>query len=132
MEHIGPDHCAIRRDYGTEIMPDHSRHGAVAKRRDQAQRVPDKVREAKRVKVPIVRIIPPGSAPVATLIGSDHVISRGCKWKHDFAPAVREFRKAMEKQDAGPTLCLKPGLQNMHRETVDVVDNARTDAGRQW
>jgi hypothetical protein len=38
----------------------------------------------------------------------------------------------MEKQDAGPILCLKPGLQKMYRETVDVADNARTDAGRQW
>jgi hypothetical protein len=37
----------------------------------------------------------------------------------------------MEKQDAGAILCLKPGLQNMHREAVDVVDNARTDAGQQ-
>jgi hypothetical protein len=129
MEHIGPDQCAIRRDYGTEIMPDYSGHGAVAERRDQAQHIPDKVGEAKRVKVTIVRIIPASSAPVATLIGSDHVISRGCKWKHDFTPAEREFRKAMEKQDAGAILCLKPRLQNMHRETVDVVDNARTDAG---
>src|SRR5215472_5945034 len=34
-EHIGPDDCAIGRDRRTEVMPDHSGHGAVAKRRDQ-------------------------------------------------------------------------------------------------
>jgi hypothetical protein len=31
-EHIGPDDCAIGRYRRTEVMPDHSGHGAVAKR----------------------------------------------------------------------------------------------------
>ena len=37
----------------------------------------------------------------------------------------------MEKQDAGPSLRLESRLQHMDRETVDVIDNAGTDAGRQ-
>ena len=37
----------------------------------------------------------------------------------------------MEKQDAGPSLRLESCLQHMDRETVDVIDNAGTDAGRQ-
>ena len=37
----------------------------------------------------------------------------------------------MEEQDAGPSLRLESCLQHMDRETVDVIDNAGTDAGRQ-
>jgi hypothetical protein len=88
------------------------------------------VRKAKRINVTVIRIIPPGSTSEGPQIGGDHIISCCGKWKHDFPPAEGEFRKTMEKQDAGPTLCLEPGLQNMHRETIDVVDNAGTDSSR--
>jgi hypothetical protein len=44
---------------------------------------------------------------------------------------VGEFREAVQKQNAGGPLFLEPGLKHMHRETVDVVDDPGTDAGRQ-
>src|SRR3984957_18823795 len=69
-EHVGPDDCAIGRYRRTEVMPDHSGHGAVAKRRDQTQRVPDKVRQANLIKVAVIRVIPPHSASIAALIGA--------------------------------------------------------------
>jgi hypothetical protein len=59
------------------------------------------------------------------------MISRGRKGKHDFPPAVCEFRKTVEKQDARPSLRLESCLQNMDRETVDVFDHTGTDAGWQ-
>jgi hypothetical protein len=37
----------------------------------------------------------------------------------------------MEKQDAGPSLRLESCFQHMDRETVDVINNAVTDAGWQ-
>jgi hypothetical protein len=37
----------------------------------------------------------------------------------------------MEEQDAGPSLRLESCLQHMDRETIDVIDHTRTDAGWQ-
>ena len=37
----------------------------------------------------------------------------------------------MEKQDEGPPDGLEARLEHMDRETVDVIDDARTDAGWQ-
>src|SRR5262245_28962347 len=81
-------------------MSDHRRHRAVAQRRDQAQRVPDKIRKAKRIEVAGVRIVPSRGASVATLIGGYYVISRCRQRQHHFAPTVGEFRESMQKQDA--------------------------------
>jgi hypothetical protein len=105
-------------------MPDHSGHGTIAERRDHTQRVPDKVGQTKGSKVAVVRVIPSRRASVATLIGGDHMISRCRKREHDFPPAVCQLRKAMEKQDAAPSLRLESCLQHMDRETVDVIDHA--------
>src|SRR3984885_7164551 len=87
-EHVGADERAIGRDRRPEVMPDHSGYGTIAKRRDQTQRVPDKVGEAKGIKVAVIRVVPPDGTSVATLIGSDHVISRCRKREHDFPPRV--------------------------------------------
>src|SRR4029077_13087100 len=103
-------------------------YGTIAKRRDQTQRVPDKVRQAKGIQVAVIRVIPSRRAPVAALIRGDHVISRRREWEHDFPPRVCEFRKAMEKQNEGPTLGLESCLERMDRETVDASDNAGSTA----
>src|SRR6202035_1323272 len=110
-------------------MPDHSGYGTIAKRRHQTQRVPDKVRQAKRIKVAVVCAIPSRRAPVAALIRGDHVISRRGKGTHDLPPGIGEFRKTMEKQDEGPPVGLESCLEHMDREAVDVLDNAGADAG---
>ena len=36
----------------------------------------------------------------------------------------------MQKENAGASLCFEPGLKQMHREAIDVVDGARTDRER--
>src|ERR1700730_7436135 len=107
-------------------MPNHRRYGAIAKRRDQPQCVPSKIRNAKRIKIAVVRTVPSRGASVATLIRGDDVISGCSQWQHYFAPTVGEFREAMQKQDARAPFCFEPGLKHMHRETFDVVDHART------
>src|ERR1700722_10010975 len=109
-------------------MSDPGGHGTIAKRRAQTQRVPDKVRQAKGRKVSVVRAIPSRRAPVAALIGGDHVIARRRERAHDFPPAVSEFRKSMEQQDEGPPLHLESRLKYVDRETVDVMDSAGADA----
>src|ERR1700733_1528027 len=87
-EYVRADQRAISRYRRPEVMPDHSGYGTIAKGRDQTQRVPDKVGEAKGIKVAVIRVVPPDGTSVATLIGSDHVISRCREREHDFPPRV--------------------------------------------
>jgi hypothetical protein len=49
--------------------------------------------------------------------------------RHHLAPAEGKFGKAVQQQHAGPAFCLKAGFQHMHAQAVDVVDEARADAG---
>ena len=51
--------------------------------------------------------------------------------QHDLAPAVGQLRESVEQKNTGVACGLKPGLQHMHREAIDVGDHARTNAGRQ-
>jgi hypothetical protein len=130
-EHIRADERAIGRDRRAEVMPDDSGHGTIAERRDQTQRVPDEVGQAKGSKVAVVSVIPSRRAPVAALIRGDDVISRRRKRAHDSPPRVCEFRKAMEKRDEGPPVGLESSLEHVDRESVNVVDHAGADAGWQ-
>ena len=51
--------------------------------------------------------------------------------QHHFAPAVGEFRKAVQQQHARPIGGLEAGLEQVHPEAVDVVDEVRAYARRQ-
>ena len=101
--------------------------GAIAERRDQAERVAHQVEHAERAEVAVVVAVPAGGAAVAALVRRDHVIAGRRQRQHHLAPAVGELREAVQQQQAGPAR-LEAGLQHVHREAVDVVDEARADA----
>ncbi len=110
-------------------MPRDARHRFVAERIDEPGRVADHVEDAERIAVGVVGAIPAGGAPIAALIGRDHVIARGRKRQHHLAPAIGELGKAVQQQQARPARRLEARLQHMHHEAVVVVDHAGTDAG---
>ena len=130
-EHIRPHQRAIGRDRRAEIVPDHGRDRAMAEREGERQRIFHDVENAERREVAVVGSVPAGGAAIAALVRCNDVKS-GCRQRqHHLAPAIGELRKAVQQQDARPASGFVTGLQHVHREAVDVVDETRADAARQ-
>ncbi len=130
-EKVGPQQRAPGGDRRAEIMADHAGDRAMAERRHQPEHVAHQVGQTERREVAVIGGVPAGGPAVAALVGRDHVIAGRRERQHDLAPAVGELGKAVEQQQAWPARGLEPGLQHMHRQPVDVVDDARADAGWQ-
>ena len=90
-------------------MPDNV-YRAVAECRDQSERIADHVERAEGSEVGFVACVPASGAAEATLIRRDCVITRRRKPDHHLAPAIREFGKAVEEQDAGAVRRLESGF----------------------
>jgi len=50
---------------------------------------------------------------------------------HHLAPGISDLRKAVQHQHQRAVRAVKTGLKDVHAETVDVIDEPRTDARRQ-
>ena len=111
-------------------MADDSRHRAMSERGSKADRVAHDVEHAERRKVAVVIVVPSGRAPVAPLVGSDHVKARSRERKHHFPPAIGQFGKAVEKQDAGPVFRFEAGFEQMYSQPVDAAHEAGANTGR--
>ena len=129
-KHVGPHQRAPGGDRTAEIMSDHGIDAAIAECRHQAERVAHQIEQPERSEIAVVVGVPAGGAAVAALVRRDHVIAGFRQRRHHLAPAIGEFGKAVQQQHAGPALCLEAGFQHMHAQAVDVVDEARADAGR--
>ena len=133
-EHVVAHEGAPGCDRSPEIMPRDHRDIAIAERRDQPQRVPDRVQNAKRAEVPIIFRVPPGRAAIAPLVGRHDPEARGGERQHHLSPGVGEFREAVQQQDQRPAACLEAGLQHMHssplmsRTNRDRMPDGRTSS----
>ena len=105
-------------------MPDHGRDLAIAEREHKPHCIANHIEDAKGIGIGIIGVVPAGGAAIAALIRGDHIISRRRKRQHYLAPAVGEFREAMQQQHGGPTGALVAGFQNVHRQAIDVGDAA--------
>jgi hypothetical protein len=123
-EYIRPDERAPRRDRRAGIVPDHGRDLAIAEREHKPHGIADHVEDAEGIGIGIIGVVPAGGAAIAALIRGDRVISRRCKRQHYLAPAVGEFRKAMQQQHGGPAGALVASFQNVHRQAINVSDGA--------
>ncbi len=112
-------------------MAHHGVNRPVTERRHQSQGIAYQVQHAKRADIAIVVTVPARGTAIAALIGRDHVITGLRDRQHHFAPTVRKLRKAMQQQHARSSRRLVARLQDVHPQTVDVVDKARADAPRQ-
>jgi len=91
-------------------VPNHARHLAIAEREHESHGIADHVEDAEGIGIGIVGVVPAGGATIAPLIGGDRVISRRCKRQHYLAPAVGEFREAVQQQHRGPAWNLVAGF----------------------
>ena len=128
-EHVGPDQRGPCHDCRAEIVPDHCRDRAQTERPNEAERVADEIEDAERGEVAIVSGVPAGGASVAALVGRDHVVAGRRQREHHLAPAVGKLGKAVQQQEARAVLLFEPRLKDVHAQAVDVVDEARADAG---
>jgi hypothetical protein len=112
-------------------MTDHGCDGAVSESRSQSQDVPDLVKSGERTGVVVIANIPTRSAPVASPVRSNYVKPGLGDRQHYLSPAIRELRKSVKQHNAGPVLHLEARLEDMHSETVNIVDEARAYAGRE-
>ena len=112
-------------------MADHRIQRAVAERRDQRERVAHGVQAAEGPQAAVVVGAPAGGAPVAALVGGDDVVAGVGERRHDVPPTVGELREAVEKEQGRTPPGLEAGFEHVHRQAVDVVDEARADAVRE-
>ena len=69
-----------------------------------------------------------GDPSVATQVGGDDVVAGVGEGRHHLSPAIGELREAVEQQEAGPAGLPVSGLQHMHAQAVQTLDEARADA----
>ncbi len=123
-KHVGPDQRAPGRDRRAEIMADHGIDAAVAERRHQPERIAHQIGQPERGEIAVVVRIPSGGAAIAALVRRDHVIAGRRQSRHHLAPAIGEFGKAVQQQKTGAAFGFVAGLQHMHAQAVDVVDDS--------
>jgi hypothetical protein len=68
------------------------------------------------------------AAAVAAQIGGDYMETGPRQWQQLMAPAIGQLWKTVQEQDAGSAGFLKPGFENMQRDAVVAVDEARANA----
>ena len=130
LKHIRPYQRTVCGNRRPEVVADDGLHGAVSERRNQPQGIAPQVQKAKRAEVAVIVGVPARGASIAALVWRNHVIAGRRQRQHHFAPAVGELGKAMQQQEAWAVLAIEPGLQHVHAQAVDVVDEARANAGR--
>jgi hypothetical protein len=87
-EHIGTHQGRPSRHGSSEIMPCNHCDLAMAERRYEAQRIPDRIQNAKRAEIAVVIRVPPGCAAIAPLVGRDDAIAGGRQRRHDLSPGI--------------------------------------------
>ena len=116
---------------GTGVVAENPFHAAITQRRDQAQDVPHQVEHAERRKVTVIVDVPAGGASIAPLVGCNDVIARRRDGQHYFAPAIGQFREAVQQQDQRAVFRFVSRFEDVHPQAVVVIDEPRADPGGQ-
>ena len=96
-------------------MTNNAANGLNAKNTKQIQNICDEVSKTEGLQIPIVIWAPPGGLPLSPLVGRNHMKACLGKRKDDFTPAIRQFRKSMQKQDTRPVIRFsEAGFKYMH------------------
>ena len=112
-------------------MSDHTGDLAVTERPDHAERIAHGVEQAKAAQVAVICAVPAGCAAVAAQVGGHDVEAGSGEWRHDLAPGIGELREAVQQQDQGAARGFMAGFEDVDAQEVDVVEDARPDAGRE-
>src|SRR5437773_2505448 len=129
-ENVGPRQRAPGRNAGAMIVTYHGSHRAIADCRQQPKHVSHFVQNRERLKIVIVCHIRTAAAPVTSKVRCDDMKSRSRERQNHPSPAIGEFRKSMNEQDAWPRWAFESCFQYVISDAIDVVDEARTNARR--
>ena len=110
-------------------MADHGNNGAIADRRHQAEHIPHLVEKRERPKIVIESDVRTAAASVTAKVRCDDVKARARERRNHSSPAISQFRKPVDEQDAWPRGAFESCLQYVVGDAVDIVDEARTDTG---
>ncbi len=128
-KHVGPDQRAQASHERALVVSHHHRGAAIAERRDKRDLVAQHIDSKKWKGICVPGIVPAGRAAKPTTIGGDRIVTCGGQGRHHLAPAVSEVGKTVQHEYQRSTRRLKARLQDVHRQTIDVRDEARPDAG---
>jgi hypothetical protein len=112
-------------------MTDNGGDTSIAQRGNQGQTIPDFIEIAKSLEIDIVRVVPSRCPAIPAPIGCDDMKSGGRQRQHDLAPAESQLGKSMQQEHGRTSGAVKAGLQQVHRQPVDISDAARPYAGWQ-
>lgn len=102
----------------------------VAEGLRQSQRVAHQIQATIGQQVAIVCPAGAAGAAVTALVRCDDMVTGLGQWLHDATPTVSQFRKAVQKQDAGSTGLFVAGFEEMHVQAVDPLDIPTANALR--
>src|SRR3989441_4747006 len=128
-ENIRPRECAPARDSGAVIVADHGGNGAIADRRHQPEHISHLVEKRERRKIVIESHVRTAAVSVTAEVRCDDVKARAGERRNHPSPAISEFGKPVDEQDAWPRRAFESCLQYVVGDAVDIVDEARTDTG---
>src|SRR5215510_15358767 len=129
-KNVGPRKRAPGRDAGPMIVADHGNDGAIADCRHQPEHVSHFVEKRERRKIVIECHIRTAAASVTSKVRCDDMKSLARERQYHPSPAIGEFRESMNEQDAWPRGAFESCFQYVIGDAIDVVDEARTNAGR--
>ena len=110
-------------------MADHGGNGAIADRRHQPEHISHLVEKRERRKIVIESHVRTAAASVTAKVRCDDVKARARERRNHPSPAISEFGKPVDEQDAWPRRAFESCLQYVVGDAVDIVDEARTDTG---
>src|SRR5205807_9183132 len=99
------------RDSGAVIVADHGNYGAIADRRHQPEHISHLVEKRERRKIVIETHVRTTAASVTAKVRCDDVKARARERRNHPSPAISEFGKPVDEQDAWPRRAFESCLQ---------------------
>ena len=110
-----------------KIVPDHGGNVHTPQGKDQAQDISGQIEHTVFLQLTIKLTIPARGSAITPLIRCDHMIARRRQGQHHLAPAISQFGKTMQQQDAGPLLLLEARLHYVHIKAIHALDGTAAD-----
>ncbi len=110
-------------------MADRRCHLFDAERVEEADRIAHEVEGSELREVGVVAVVRARGAAIAALIRRNDMVAGVGKRRHDLAPAIGEFGKSVQQQQARPAPLA--AFEDVHPQAIDAVDEARANTGRQ-
>ena len=130
-EDVGTHDGAPAGNARTHVVAHHRGQRSVTERQHQRHHVGHAIERPKRHQVIVKGHVRAAGAAIAAQVGREDVIARRGELRHHLAPAVGQLREPVDQQHRRPVAALETGFEHVHADAVDIVDQARANAGWQ-